>query len=201
MPRRTTIDRRLFQAVNNLPHTPYVDEQVTLLSDLGEGAGWVAGAAWLAVRDGGRGRRAAVASVAAMLFAVGAVQGPIKRRLRRQRPFTHEVARVVGRRPLDFSFPSGHTAGSFAAAAALSCFYPRDAPLLLGTAAAVGASRVYLGMHFPSDVLVGAGLGAAVGLLARRFVSRRSPAAPGASDPRPAPPRTRSAPPAAPSRS
>src|SRR5437763_1681330 len=160
MPRRTTIDRNLFTAINDLPHTPYFDEQVTLLSDLGKGAGWVAGAAWLAVRDGTRGRRAALASVGAMLLAVGLVQGPIKGTLRRQRPFVRKVARVVGRRPLDSSFPSGHTAGSFAAAAALTSFYPKDGPLLLGTAAAVGASRVYLGLHFPSDVLVGAALGA-----------------------------------------
>jgi undecaprenyl-diphosphatase len=105
-----------------------------------------------------------------MLLAVGLVQGPIKGTLRRQRPFVREVARVVGRRPVDTSFPSGHTAGSFAAAVALSCFYPRDAPMLLGTATAVGLSRVYLGLHFPSDVLVGAGLGSAVGLIARRLV-------------------------------
>lgn len=175
MPKRTTVDRRVFTAINNLPHTPYLDEQVSLLADLGKGAGWVAGAAWLAVRDGTRGRRAALASVGAMLLAVGLVQGPIKGTLRRQRPFVHEVVRVVGRRPRDASFPSGHTAGSFAAAAALTRFYPHDGPLLLGTAAAVGASRVYLGLHFPSDVLVGAGMGAALGLLAQHL-ARRPPA-------------------------
>ena len=181
MPKRTTVDRRLFKAINNLPHTSYLDEQVSLLADLGKGAGWVAGASWLALRDGRRGRRAALASVGAMLLAVGLVQGPIKGTLRRQRPFVREVARVVGRQPLDFSFPSGHTAGSFAAAAALTCFYPKDGPLLLGTAAAVGASRVYLGLHFPSDVLVGAGLGGALGLLARRVMAG-PPAEPSAED-------------------
>jgi membrane-associated phospholipid phosphatase len=170
MPRRMTIDRDLFMAINRLPHTRYVDQQVSLLSDLGKGAGWAAGAAWLAARDGRRGRRAALASVGAMLLAVTLVQGPIKGTLRRRRPFVHHaVVRVVGRRPLDASFPSGHTAGSFAAAAALSCFYPKDWPLLIGTAAAVGASRVYLGMHFPGDVVVGAGFGTALGLLARRL--------------------------------
>ena len=170
---RTTIDRRLYDAVNRLPHTPYLDEQVTLLSDLGKGAGWVAGAIWLALRDGHRGRRAAVASAGAMLLAVTLVQGPIKGSIRRRRPFTRQVARVIGVRPTDASFPSGHTAGSFAAAVALTTFYPRDAPLLLGLAGAVGASRIYLGHHFPSDVLAGAGMGAALGVLARRLVSRR----------------------------
>jgi undecaprenyl-diphosphatase len=170
---RTSLDRRLYDAVNRLPHTPYLDEQVTLLSDLGKGAGWAAAAGWLALRDGRRGRRAALASTGAMLLAVALVQGPIKSRIRRQRPFTHRVARVVGVRPADASFPSGHTAGSFAAATALTTFYPRDAPLLVGLAAAVGVSRVYLGHHFLGDVLAGAGMGAALGLLARRLVGRQ----------------------------
>src|SRR2546430_15662393 len=146
--RRTTLDRIAYDAINQLPHTRYLDEQVTLLSDLGKGAGWAAAGAWLAVRDGNRGRRAAIASIGAMLMGVGLVQRVIKRTLPRRRPFTHRVATVVGVRPTDASFPSGHTAGSFAAAVALTTFYPRDAPLLLGVATAVGISRVYLGHHF-----------------------------------------------------
>ena len=176
--KRATLDRLLYDAINRLPHTPYFDEQVTLLSDLGEGIGWVAGATWLGLRDGGRGRRAAVASTAAMLVAVGLVQGPIKGTVRRRRPFLRGISRVVGAPPADASFPSGHTAGSFAAAVALASFYPRDAPLLLGLATAVGASRVYLGHHFPSDVLAGAGLGAGLGLLARRLLGRQPPTLP-----------------------
>jgi len=173
MTKRTTLDRQLYDAVNSLPHTPYLDEQITLLSDLGKGVGWVAGATWLALRGGGHGRRAAIASAAAMMVAIVLVQGPIKRTVRRRRPFFDGVGRVVGTRPTDASFPSGHTAGSFAAAVALTTFYPRDAPLLLGVASAVGASRVYLGHHFPSDVLVGAGIGAGLGLLARSLLGPR----------------------------
>jgi undecaprenyl-diphosphatase len=216
MSRRASIDRSVFMTINRLPHSRLLDQRVSLLSDLGEGVGWAAGAAWLAVRDGARGRRAAGASVGAMLVATVLVQGLIKGALGRRRPFVDRAVRVVGRRPRDASFPSGHTAGSFAAAVALSCFYPRDAPMLLGTATAVGASRIYLGMHFPGDVLAGAGLGAALGLVAHRLLrsrnsdrapaaavdregvpeggrdrlpfSRRSPAAPGASGRRPPPP-------------
>lgn len=168
-----TIDARLYVLINGLPHTPYWDEQISLLSDLGKGAGWVGGACWLALRDGTRGRRAGLAASAAMFAAVGLVQGPLKTYLPRQRPFVHRVANVIGVEPIDASFPSGHTAGSFAAATALSMFYPRQRPILLGLAGAVGLSRVYLGHHFVSDVLVGAGLGAGLGALAARALRAR----------------------------
>jgi membrane-associated phospholipid phosphatase len=179
---RQTLDRRLFGALNRLPHTKYLDEQITLLSDLGKGMGWAAGAAWLAYRDGSRGRRAALASVSGMLAAVALVQGPVKASFPRNRPsFRHEkVAVVVGQQPLDTSFPSGHTAGSFAAAVALSSFYAKDRPLLLLLASAVGVSRVYLGHHFPSDVLVGASAGAAIGWMASGLAHLRTPSEPSA---------------------
>jgi len=160
---RETLDARLYMAINRLPHARDGDAQVELLSDLGKGAGWVAGSIWLALRDGSRGRRAAVATVGGMFTAVALVQGPLKRTFPRSRPFARRLAIVVGPRPVDSSFPSGHTAGSFAAATALAHFYPEDRPILFGLAAAVGVSRVYLGMHFPSDVLVGAAIGTAIG--------------------------------------
>jgi undecaprenyl-diphosphatase len=161
--RRETLDARLFLALNHLPHPGAGDEQLSLLSDLGKGAGWVGAACWIAVRDGRRGRAAALASTAAMLLATGFVQGPCKALFHRRRPFRHRLAIVVGPQPADSSFPSGHTAGSFAAASALAAFYPQESPQLLAVAGAVGFSRVYLGMHFPSDVLVGAVIGTLIG--------------------------------------
>jgi len=168
--RRETVDARLYLALNHLPHPGLADRYVTLLSDLGKGAGWVGVGAWLALRDGPRGRRAAVASVGAMLLTVALVQGSIKALLPRRRPFHRRLAVVVGRRPVDSSFPSGHTAGSFAAATALGLFYPRRRPAALGLAAGVGLSRVYLGHHFPSDVLAGGALGWLLGTLGGRLV-------------------------------
>ena len=165
MPRRQTLDARLYLAINQLPHSAAGDQYITIFSDLGKGAGWVTGSVWLALRDGARGRRAAVAATAAMFAVIALVQGPAKAVFRRRRPFAGRLAIVVGKRPIDSSFPSGHTAGSFAAATALAAFYPRDRSLLLLTASAVGVSRVYLGHHFPSDVLAGVALGGLTGRL------------------------------------
>ncbi len=63
------------------------------------------------------------------------------------------------------SFPSGHTSTAFAAAIAVGSFYPRLRWPLLGLAALVGLSRIYLGVHYGLDVLAGAVLGIALGLV------------------------------------
>ncbi|HEY3183685.1 MAG TPA: phosphatase PAP2 family protein [Gaiellaceae bacterium] len=61
------------------------------------------------------------------------------------------------------SFPAGHAATSFAGATLLSYVAPRAAPLFVALAAAIGVSRVYDGVHYPTDVLGGAAIGIAVG--------------------------------------
>jgi undecaprenyl-diphosphatase len=151
----------------------HVDEYLSLLSDLGKGAGWVAAAIALLVWGENRDRRAAVATTGAMFAAIGLAQGPVKSLVRRKRPWALKTVRVVGPKTADFSFPSGHTSGSFAAATALATFYPERAPLVLTAAAAVGASRIYLGHHYVSDVLAGAGFGSAVGLLCAGLLKSR----------------------------
>jgi undecaprenyl-diphosphatase len=85
---------------------------------------------------------------------------PLKRFFRRRRPFLAFVkARVLGPRPQDFSLPSGHAAAGFAGAFLLSIHVPLAAPVFYAVAAIVGLSRVYLGVHYPSDVVIGAAAG------------------------------------------
>jgi len=96
----------------------------------------------------------------------------------------HRVKRMVCRvRPRDvephcwahivtrdkFSFPSGHSTTAFAVALSLGSFYPEIMPVLLVLAANVAISRVVVGMHFLSDVLVGSGAGALLGYAAFRL--------------------------------
>jgi undecaprenyl-diphosphatase len=160
-----TIDRRVFDAIHGLPHSAVSDRYISLISDLGEGLGWIGAGVGLAVLGGKRGQRAGLATALASLGTTYAVQRLVKPYFRRQRPFINRDVLVVGIRTADASFPSAHTASSFAAATALSSFYPNAAPVVYGLAALVGASRVHLGHHFPSDVGVGSLIGIATGTL------------------------------------
>ena len=167
-----SLDRRLYALIHGLPHSPTGDRYVTILSDLGEGLGWVAAGAALALLGGPKGRRAGLATAAASLGTTYLVQQIIKPVFRRQRPFVGRDILVVGIRTTDASFPSGHSASSFAAASALAAFYPKATPLVIGVAAGVGASRVHLGHHFPSDVAVGGLIGIATGSLIAWLIKR-----------------------------
>ena len=160
-----TIDRRLYSLIHGLPHSPVGDRYVTILSDLGEGLGWVGAGVALAWLGGPKGRRAGLATAVASIGTTYLVQRVIKPVFRRKRPHIGREVLVVGIRTTDASFPSGHSASSFAAATALSAFYPKTSALAFTLAAGVGASRVHLGHHFPGDVAVGAVIGIGSGAL------------------------------------
>jgi undecaprenyl-diphosphatase len=172
-----TFDARVYEFLNGLPHSRFSDRYIGLVSDLGEGAGWAFAGIWLASLDGRRGRRAAIASTAAAALSTYIAQRMLKPIFRRNRPwFTREAAKVVGGKTPDHSFPSGHTAASFAAATALSMAYPRARPLLYLSAAAVGLSRIHLGHHFLSDVIAGGAIGVGVGWISGEAIDvRRQP--------------------------
>jgi membrane-associated phospholipid phosphatase len=163
-----TVDRRLYRMIHGLPHSPLSDRYITTLSDLGEGLGWVAAGIALAWLGGARGRRAGLATAIASLGTTYAVQRLVKPIFRRKRPWVDRDVMVVGVRTTDASFPSGHSASSFAAATALASFYPGIAPLVFTLATGVALSRIHLGHHFPSDVtagaLIGVGSGASIAL-------------------------------------
>ena len=76
--------------------------------------------------------------------------------------------------PHSHSFPSGHTATAFAGATVLARLLPRGAPAFYLLALAVAYSRLYVGVHFPLDLVGGAVVGAATALLLLATARRRS---------------------------
>ena len=92
-----------------------------------------------------------------------------------QRPaFRYAEPKALVHVPHDHSFPSGHAATSFACATTLALAFPRLAAPLYLLAAAIAYSRVYVGVHYPLDVLGGAALGIAIAI-ALRWLARARP--------------------------
>ena len=100
-----------------------------------------------------------------------AVAGLIKLAVGEKRPNLPDPLVAV---PHSHSFPSGHAATSFAAATVLSALVPRGAPFFFLLAAAIAYSRLYVGVHYPLDIVGGAVIGAATALLLLAVVRRRS---------------------------
>jgi undecaprenyl-diphosphatase len=90
----------------------------------------------------------------------------LKNVIKRDRPAVKLEAYQPWITPSDqFSFPSGHTAGAFLFAGLVAIFYPAFAPFCYLWACLIGASRVLLGVHYPSDIAAGALLGSGSALL------------------------------------
>jgi undecaprenyl-diphosphatase len=156
-------DVRLYRAVRSHGRAPAVRVAVRRFSRLGEHAGlWLALGAAGAALDRPRRRRwlrAARGVLGAYLFNT-AIKGVVRRR----RPALEGLPALIST-PTSLSFPSAHASSSFAAARAYSALAP-GAPLY-AIAATMAWSRVYLGVHYPSDIAAGALLGTAIGSVAR----------------------------------
>ncbi|MGW0970376.1 phosphatase PAP2 family protein [Streptomyces sp. NPDC002516] len=173
--RLLALDCRLFEAVA-ARHWPGGDPVLPRLSrSANHGVLWFATAAAVAASRTPRARRAAARGVASLALASATINTIGKRSVRRSRPGLDPVpaVRQLKRQPITTSFPSGHAASAAAFAAGVALESPGWGAAVAPLAAAVAVSRVYTGVHFPSDVVAGAALGVGAAYAVRALAPTR----------------------------
>ncbi len=179
------LDQAIVQAVEGTP-TPLLDDSLVRLSNAANRSRlWLVTAGAVAAAGGTRGRRAAGEAVAAIGMASAVSNLVLKPLGRRRRPGIPgdgqaSPSREV-RRPTSPSFPSGHAASAFAFASSMGEAVPPTWVPLHVAAALVAYARVHTGVHYPSDVVAGALVGAFCGWTVRRLTDRWVPPTPSSS--------------------
>jgi len=154
---------RLCRRLNRGVQHAWVRVSFLTASRLGDGVIWYALMLALPLIYGAEGL-----NVALIMLATGAVNLAtykiLKRTFVRERPFIRHAGISLAGAPLDrYSFPSGHTLHAVAFTWQVWAAFPELGFALIPLALAIAASRVVLGLHYPTDVLVGALLGALTG--------------------------------------
>ena len=151
------LDAQIYLAVNHLPHTRLLNGLFYLLTlAFKGGAGWYGILGLIVLLNPKRGWQVARNVVPPLALASATVEFPVKTFFRRRRPFITIIqAVVIGKKPGSWSFPSGHSAAAFGGAYLLGRQFPSLRWLFYLIAGLVAFSRIYLGDHYPGDVLSG----------------------------------------------
>ncbi|MCL6732037.1 bifunctional phosphatase PAP2/diacylglycerol kinase family protein [Streptomyces neyagawaensis] len=173
-------DSRLFNAVATRDWPGAHPMLPRLSRAANHGVLWFATAAVIAATRSPRARRAAARGVASLALASATINTLGKRTVRRPRPVLDNVPvmRQLKRQPITTSFPSGHSASAAAFATGVALESRGWGAVVAPLATAVALSRVYTGVHFPSDVLAGAAFGVGAAYAVRGMVPTRDQLAP-----------------------
>ncbi len=154
------LDDRLAVRSNRLSRHRGLRDLLRVASRLGDGVAWYTLAACLFALFGGEALPALRHMLVAGVLGV-AIYKLLKMHTLRPRPFEVLTDVVCAGCPLDkFSFPSGHTLHAVSFSLILAHHFPALGPAVYGFALLVAVSRPVLGLHYPSDVLAGAAIGA-----------------------------------------
>lgn len=160
------LDESLLRVARTCAHTPAREQSARYFSMLGEHAGiWLVLGVAESLRSSGE-RRSRWRRATGVVAGTYVANTALKLVVRRVRPRLPDLPALT-RTPTRFSFPSAHSSTSFAGALAYSRAGLPAAPLY-ALAGGLALSRLYLGVHYPSDVLVGALLGLAIADLCTR---------------------------------
>ena len=167
----TAPELRLCLRLNRFGAKPAIRRLFATISRLGDGVAWYSLMVALPLADGLAGLRASLHL--ALVGLVGLLlYRTLKRHTRRPRPFARHRSITAHIAPLDeFSFPSGHTLHAVTFTLVAIHYYPLLAFVLLPFAALIAASRVVLGLHYPSDVLAATLIGAVLAQASIAIVS------------------------------
>lgn len=151
----TRFDMYIILIMKKYVQNKYLDILMPVITSLGNfGAVWIGLAAALMLNK----RYKMVGIVIAITLILSAIIGDviIKHLVRRIRPCDKlNGIRLLIKKPLSYSFPSGHTLSAFAVASVLSIFFTQYTLIFIGIAFLIALSRIYLYVHYPSDVIVG----------------------------------------------
>lgn len=157
-------DHRLMRRVHHWRAPRWFRILMILATRGGDGWLWYALGIILYVY-GGEHRFAAIGAAACASAAGILIFRALKKTSHRQRPCEIEPHCWASILPPDkYSFPSGHSITAFAVALSIGLFYPDLTAYLLTVAFLIASSRIILGMHFLSDVIVGSAIGVALGI-------------------------------------
>lgn len=154
-------------------HTPLLDKILAFITSLGNaGIIWIVLAVVLLILP--KTRKAGIIVAAALLMDLILCNLILKNLVARVRPYDVNTAiAILIKKPLDFSFPSGHTAASFAAMTALFLAKMKKAWIAaLILAVLIAFSRLYFYVHYPTDVLGGAVVGILSGIIGYAIVEK-----------------------------
>ena len=154
-------------------HTPLLDKILAFITSLGNaGIIWIVLAAVLLILP--KTRKTGIIVAAALLMDLVLCNLILKNLVARVRPYDVNTAiAILIKKPLDFSFPSGHTAASFAAMTALFLAKMKKAWIAaLVLAVLIAFSRLYFYVHYPTDVLGGAVVGILSGIIGYAIVEK-----------------------------
>ncbi len=163
-------DHRLMRRVNGWRPPQWFRKFMVLATRMGDGWLWYTLGISIAIFGSTQRFRALLSMGIAAGFGVLLFKG-VKRISKRRRPCEiepHSWSLITP--PDEFSFPSGHSITAFAVSIAVASFYPVLLCFLLPIAVTIAISRIILGMHFLSDVLVGSAIGAAIGFASAHLI-------------------------------